>query len=97
MGDQNGNGFQEVQKDDLTKIEGIGPKIQGLLYAAGIYTYEALANADSDTIVHILNEAGPRYQMHDPETWPMQAMMAANNDWEGLKALQEELNGGKVK
>lgn len=60
-------------KDNLTKIKGIGPKIQGLLNDKGIKTYKDLATAKKSTLDAILEEAGPRFQMHDPSTWMKQA------------------------
>ena len=81
--------------DDLKKIEGIGPKISELLTKGGIPTFAALAAAEVDTLKGILADAGKRYQMHDPTTWPDQASLAAEGKWEELKTLQDELDGGK--
>ena len=86
---------KKAKKDDLTKIEGIGPKIAGLLNADGITTFEQLADAKVTRLRKILNDAGPRYQMHDPATWPKQSKLAAKGDWDKLKKLQDELDGGK--
>ena len=83
------------KKDDLTKIEGIGPKISGLLHSGGIPTFRALSNAPVKKIQDILNAAGPRYQMHKPASWPKQAGLAADGKWDVLKKLQDELDGGK--
>jgi predicted flap endonuclease-1-like 5' DNA nuclease len=80
---------------DLTKIEGIGPKIAQLLQQGGIATFEALAKAKKAELKKILDAAGTRYQMHDPTTWPQQAKLAANGDWDKLATLQKELKGGK--
>ncbi len=44
-----------------------------------------------------LNDAGSRFKMHDPSTWPQQANMAAKGEWEQLKKWQDELDGGKMK
>jgi len=82
--------------DDLKKIEGIGPKIAELLNAAGIQSYADLAGTDIDKIKEVLDEAGSRYKMHDPTTWPEQAQMAADGKWDELKELQENLKGGKA-
>lgn len=82
-------------KDDLTKIEGIGPKIQQLLYGGKIYSFQKLSQTDPKDIKSILNDAGPRYQMHDPGSWPRQAGLAATGNWAELKILQDELDGGK--
>jgi predicted flap endonuclease-1-like 5' DNA nuclease len=82
--------------DDLKKVEGIGPKIEELLNAAGISTFTQLANTNTDSIKAILNAAGPRFQMHDASTWPKQAGLARDGKWDALKALQDELNKGRI-
>jgi small subunit ribosomal protein S1 len=81
--------------DDLKKIEGIGPKIAGLLTEAGIGDFEALSGAELDRLKEILEEAGSRYKMHDPTTWPEQAKLAFEGKWDELKELQDKLKGGK--
>lgn len=83
--------------DDLTRIEGIGPKLAQLLKDNGIATFADLAKANVDDIKAILEKAGARYKMHDPTTWPQQAALANKGEWEKLTQLQEELKGGKVK
>ena len=82
--------------DDLTKIEGIGPKIAGLLKADGIETFEKLSKSKVTAIQAILDKAGNRYAVHNPSTWAEQAKLAAKGDWAGLKKWQNELNGGKA-
>jgi len=82
-------------KDDLTKIEGVGPKIAELLNNAGINTFAELAVSSDANVRKILQAAGPRFQMHDPGTWNQQAKLAANGKWDQLKKLQDELDGGK--
>lgn len=84
-----------VVADDLTKIEGIGPKINELLGKAGIVTFADLASAKISVLKEILEAAGKRYQMHDPATWNEQAKLAAKGDWAKLEKLQAELKGGK--
>jgi predicted flap endonuclease-1-like 5' DNA nuclease len=83
------------QKDDLKKIEGIGPKIEELLNADGIHTFEQLIESTVGRIRGILIAAGPNYAVHDPSTWAEQADLANTEQWEGLDSLQEELKGGK--
>jgi large subunit ribosomal protein L21 len=82
-----------VEVDDLTQIEGIGPKVSKTLIAAGISTFEALSNAKVEDIQKILTDAGLR--MMDATTWPQQAKLAAPGDWDGLKKLQDDLSGGR--
>jgi len=83
------------KKDDLTKIEGIGPKIAGLLNKAGVYTWAELSKTKVSFIQDVLTKAGPRYKMHSPKTWPQQSKLAAKGKWDELKKLQDELDGGR--
>lgn len=84
----------ETQQDDLTKIEGIGPKVAELFYGAGITTYAALAATTAEEIGGFLAEAGGIMATMNPATWPQQAQMAANGQWDELKKWQDELDGG---
>ena len=79
--------------DDLKRIAGIGPKIAGVLQAAGIDTYAQLAATDVERLGQILGDAGIR--VADPGTWPEQAGLAAAGDWDGLARLQSQLKGGR--
>ncbi len=85
----------EGNADDLRKIEGIGPKIASILAEAGIDTFAKLAATDPEKIRELLAEAGSRYKVHDPTTWPKQAALAAEGKWDELAALQDELKGGR--
>ncbi len=58
------------EPDDLTRVRGIGPAIAKLLNAGGITTWGQLAAAEVSTLRAILDQAGPRYRMHDPAPWP---------------------------
>jgi len=80
--------------DDLKKIEGVGPKIAEIFANAGITTFVEMAKADPEKLKEILTEAGAKYAMHNPTTWPQQAELAADGKWEELKELQEKLDGG---
>ncbi len=87
---------EDVKPDDLKKIEGIGPKIASILGDSGYETFEKLSKAEPDTIREILLEkGGKRYAMHNPDTWPAQAKLAAEGKWDELKKWQDELDGGK--
>ncbi len=83
--------------DNLRKIEGIGPKVAQLLNEAGILTFEQLAQTESDRLRTILEEAGGVFKAMDPASWPEQAGLAAKGDWEALKILQDQLDGGRYK
>jgi predicted flap endonuclease-1-like 5' DNA nuclease len=83
--------------DDLTLIEGIGPKIAELLVKNEIDSFRVLAISEITHLRVILDNAGSRFQMHKPDTWPEQARLAAEGDWEAFEALKLELNAGKAK
>lgn len=87
--------IKQWNQNDLKAIEGIGPKTAELLVAAGIDTWEALANAPVGKIQGILDEAGSKFKLADPGSWPRQARLAADGKWDELTALQDELDGGK--
>ncbi len=82
-------------KQDLTKIEGIGPKIEEALNKARIYSYNDLAETPADKIKEILEGAGSHFKSHDPTTWPKQSQMAHEEKWDDLKKWQDELDGGR--
>jgi len=83
-----------AQADDLELIEGIGPKIAAVLEAAGIVTFADLAAADTSQLIEILQQE-PNLRSADPGTWPEQAALAATGKWDELKALTEQLKGGR--
>ncbi len=86
---------EKSNHSDFTVVEGIGPKINDLLHAAKIHTFEDLAKAKTKTVQGILDKAGPNYRMADPGTWPKQSKMAWKNHWSKLKVWQDEMDGGK--
>jgi len=88
-------GFKSFKPDDLKVIEGIGPKIEGLLKDAGFTTWKKLSNSKVSALQKVLDEAGPRYKLANPGTWAKQAKLAEDGDWGALKAYQDELDGGK--
>jgi len=84
-----------VVKDDLTKVEGIGKKIEVLLYKNKIHSYKQLSKTTIKSLKEILDAAGSKFSMHNPGTWPKQAKLAAEAKWEDLELLQQHLKGGK--
>ena len=88
---------KEVVKDNLKKIEGIGPKIEELLNNDGVYSFQDLISASVSRIRGILIAAGPNYAVHDPSTWAEQARVAHEGLWDDLSDMQEQLKGGKRK
>ena len=88
---------KKSQKDDLTKVEGIGPKAAEALARAGVDTFEKLSKKSIEEIHTILVEASKTLAHLDPQTWAQQARLAADGKWDELKKWQDELNGGIVK
>ena len=80
--------------DDLTKIEGVGPKAAEALAAAGLATFADVAKSTEAKIQKILDESEGRFGMMKPATWPKQAKMAADGKWDELKKWQDEMDGG---
>ncbi|MBN2547796.1 MAG: hypothetical protein JXB15_01460 [Anaerolineales bacterium] len=84
---------QPLVPDDLTILEGIGPKVNSILQAAGIATFAQLAGADVVRLKEILVAAG--LQFLDPTTWPEQAALAAQGKWDEFEKLTAALKGGR--
>jgi len=82
-----------AETEDLTRIEGIGGKIAGILQAAGITNYTQLAGADVERLKKILKDA--KLPMVQPTSWPEQARLAADGDWSALEELQQKLLAGR--
>jgi predicted flap endonuclease-1-like 5' DNA nuclease len=80
--------------EDLEIIEGIGPKIAGVLKQAGVTSFAQLAEMAPESITEILHAANLR--LADPKSWPEQARLAATGDQAGLQALQDRLKGGRI-
>lgn len=83
-------------EDNLQIIEGVGPKIEGLLKAAGFTTWAKVANASKADLQKVLEDAGPRYRVHKPDSWPEQARFAVNDDWPALVNYQKFLDSGRA-
>lgn len=83
------------KQDDLKAVEGIGPKIESLLHDDGIKTWKQLSEAPVTRLQKILDDAGKRFKLAAPGTWPKQAGLAHEGKWDELEALQDVLNGGK--
>lgn len=85
----------KIKKDDLKVIEGIGPRIEELLFEHGIFTWKMLSMTPVDRLERILATANGHMKMHDPKTWPDQASLAAGSKWAELKKFQETLEAGR--
>ena len=88
--------FHYEREDDLKIIEGIGPKIESILKEAGMYSFVDLAASSSSAIKSILLAESDAYQLHEPESWPRQAMLAAQGKWEELEAFKASFYTDKI-
>lgn len=85
-----------IRMNDLTVIEGIGPAIAHLCINRGFTTWWSMANADLSVLRSTLAEAGPKFQVHDPTSWPQQARLLANGEWDRFARLAQALRDGNV-
>lgn len=86
---------KKIEENDLKIVEGIGPKIETLMNAAGISTWKELSEASTEKLQAILDAGGENFAIHNPSTWAKQALLAYEGKWQDLKDLQENLMGGK--
>ena len=85
---------KSTDADDLTKVEGIGPKAAAAFNAAGINTFAELGKATVPALQKILDESEGRFGAMNPGSWPKQAKMAADGKWDELAKWQDEHDGG---
>jgi predicted flap endonuclease-1-like 5' DNA nuclease len=69
--------------DDLTQINGIGPRIQSILNDGGITTFDQLQHANTGDLRQII-AVGGALPPSSLDSWPTQATYAARGDWQGL-------------
>ena len=84
-----------IELDDLTVVEGIGPKTAELCQGIGIRTWAELSTTEVSLLRTMLDDAGQRFKAHDPSTWPEQARLLAAGDWTAFAALTEQLDSGR--
>lgn len=87
---------KKIKQDDLTVVEGIGPKISGLFNNHDVKTWKDLSECTVAKCQEVLDSGGERYKIHNPGTWPEQAKLAYEGKWAELKAWQDTLDGGKA-
>lgn len=86
--------YKAVKSNDLTLVEGIGPRIAEVCKAAGIASFADLAKTDASRIKEILKDANLG-SLADPASWPKQAELALQGNWEELKDYQDKLHAGR--
>lgn len=79
--------------DDLTLIEGIGPKSAAALNQAGITTFAQVAAMTAEHLEQTIKGRGVRL-VGSAASWPQQAALAATGDFAALAELQAKLKGG---
>jgi predicted flap endonuclease-1-like 5' DNA nuclease len=84
-----------IKEDDLTIVEGIGPKISELFHSFDIKTWDTLADTSVEKCQEVLTSGGKRFEIHRPKSWPLQAKLAAEGKWDELKKWQDEHDYGK--
>lgn len=89
-------GATEVMQtpDDLKIIEGIGPKMESALMAAGIDTFAKLARASEADIRAAVEKAGMSFAPSIP-TWARQAQYLVDGDRAGFEAYVAKLTAGR--
>lgn len=81
--------FATLPDTNLQIIEGIGPKMEALLKDNGIKNWRDLTGKSKKNLRKMLVDYGSKYAIIDPSSWPKQAFMAMNNDWEALIKFQK--------
>ena len=69
--------------DDLTQLNGIGPRISSILSDGGVTTYAELEHTDPSDLRKIIAQSGA-LPPSSLDTWPTQASYAVRGDWQGL-------------
>jgi predicted flap endonuclease-1-like 5' DNA nuclease len=82
--------------DDLTRIDGIGPKVAAALVAAGIRTYDQLATVEANAIAAALRASRIRLTS-SLRAWPARARELADCDQNGFDdrgSCEDSKDGG---
>jgi predicted flap endonuclease-1-like 5' DNA nuclease len=83
-----------AKPDDLKTVEGIGPKMEKALNAAGILTFAQLAAASEDQLRDAIQASGLRFAPSMP-TWARQARFLAEGDRDGFQKYIDSLTAGR--
>ncbi len=87
---------KKTEGDDLTVIEGLGPKSAQALTAAGITTYAQIAAASAEELEDAVKvKGGVRVLDGQTKTWPKQAQFLVDGDEAGFKKYTDHLVGGR--
>jgi hypothetical protein len=78
-----------MRPDDFTRLWGVGAKAEAALRAAGVLIFEQLAEFSSTELAKLVGETGLRAR--HLSSWPAQARMAAQGNWDGVNAIRHSL------
>ena len=81
-------------KDDLQRIEGIGPRIEQALVSSGVTTYRDVSRASEQRLRAALEASGLSFAP-SLTTWAEQATLLARGDEEGFALLTARLIADK--
>lgn len=73
-----------AERDDLTRIKGIGGATSRLLASHSITTYSDVANQTPKSLETMMADGGPAFASNNPTTWPEQARLAADGKWDAI-------------
>ena len=83
---------ENIRPDDLEVVIGIGPKIAKLLMNRGITTWKSLSETAPNYLEAILHEdGGERFRIHNPSSWPHQALLLHEGRWDEFRELRDKL------
>ncbi len=72
--------------DDLSILDGVGPKYADALRASGVTTFAQLSEMTPEAIGETLAKANePLIAGRTADTWPRQAKLAAGQEWSALR------------
>lgn len=87
---------KKTEGDDLTTIEGLGPKSAQALIAAGVTTFAQIAALSAEELEDMVKvKGGVRVLDGQTKTWPKQAQFLVDGDEAGFKTYTEHLVGGR--
>ncbi len=82
--------------EDLKIIFGIDDEVEKILQNAGVDSYAELAKMEPDGLRNILEVINPALSSKDPSTWPAQARLALDKEWEALLDYQDQIKAGEA-
>ena len=80
---------EAVAPDDLTQLNGIGPRISSILSDGGVTTYAQLEHTDPSELRKIIAQGGA-LPPSSLDSWPTQASYAVRGDWQGLASYNRK-------